>query len=80
MSGEAKRINSKGQVTSPTPLGEKHGLREGDEVNVIEEGRVLPIVQVDSCQTRRQRLVKRIRGRATSTMTTDQLLQLLRDE
>ena len=39
VSGEAKRINSKGQVTIPTPLREKHGLREGDEVNVIEEGR-----------------------------------------
>jgi AbrB family looped-hinge helix DNA binding protein len=80
VSGDEMRINSKGQVTIPAPLREKHGLREGDEVNVIEEGSVLQIVQVDSSQTRGQRLVHRMGGRATTTMTTDQLLQLLRGE
>lgn len=74
------RINSKGQVTIPAPLREKHGLREGDEVHVVEEGNALRIVQVDSGQTRGQRLAHRMRGRATTTRTTDQLLQLLRGE
>lgn len=74
------RINSKGQVTIPALLREKHGLREGDEVNVVEEGSALRIVPVDSGQTRGLRLVHRMRGRATTTMTTNQLLQLLRGE
>ncbi|MHB1640914.1 MAG: AbrB/MazE/SpoVT family DNA-binding domain-containing protein [Candidatus Dormibacteria bacterium] len=74
------RLNSKGQVTIPAPLREKHGLREGDEVNVIEDGQALLIVPVDSGQTRGQRLVNRMRGRATTAMSTDELLQLLRGE
>lgn len=74
------RINSKGQVTIPAPLRKKHGLREGDEVNVVEKGAALQIVQIDPSQTRGLRLVHRLRGRATTTMTTDQLLQLLRGE
>lgn len=80
VSGGEMRLNSKGQVTIPAPLREKHGLREGDEVNVIEEGNALRIVPVDSSQSRGQRLVNRMRGRATTTMSTDQLLQLLRGE
>ena len=32
------RLNSKGQVTIPAPLRERHGLHEGDEVDVIEDG------------------------------------------
>lgn len=80
VSGDDMRINSKGQVTIPAPLREKHGLREGDEVNIVDEGSALRIVQVDSGQTRGLRLVRRMRGRATTTMTTDQLLQLLRGE
>jgi AbrB family looped-hinge helix DNA binding protein len=80
VSGGEMRINSKGQVTIPAPLREKHGLREGDEVNVVEEGGALRIVQIDSNQSRGLRLVHKMRGRATTTMTTDQLLQLLRGE
>jgi len=80
VSGGEMRINSKGQVTVPAPLREKYGLREGDEVNVVEEGGALRIVQIDPSQTRGRHLVRRMRGRATTTMTTDQLLQLLRGE
>lgn len=74
------RINSKGQVTIPAPLREKHGLREGDEVNVVEEDGALRIVQIDPGRSRGIRLVRRMRGRATTKMTTEQLLQLLRGE
>jgi len=80
VSGGKVRLNSKGQVTIPAPLREKHGLREGDEVNVIEDGPALRIVPVDSSHTRGQLLVNRMRGRATTTMSADQLLQLLRGE
>ncbi len=74
------RLNSKGQVTIPALLREKHDLREGDEVDVVEEGSSLRIVRVEGGPSRGQRLVDNMRGRATTTMTTDQLLQLLRDE
>lgn len=74
------RINSKGQVTIPAELRDKHDFRAGDEVNVIEKAGELNIVHVKSDLTRGESLVQRMRGKATTTMTTDQLLQLLRGE
>jgi AbrB family looped-hinge helix DNA binding protein len=74
------RLNSKGQVTIPAPLRERHGLHEGDEVDVIEDGQSLRIVRVATAPTRGERLVHAMRGRATTTMTTDQLLELVRGE
>jgi AbrB family looped-hinge helix DNA binding protein len=74
------RLNSKGQVTIPANLRERHGLHEGDEVDVIEDGNTLRIVRAEGSTTRGQRLVRRIRGRASTTMSTDQLLGLLRGE
>jgi AbrB family looped-hinge helix DNA binding protein len=72
------RLNSKGQVTIPAELRERYGLHEGDEVDVVEDGNVLRIVQVEAGPTRGQRLVHRMRGRASTAMSTDQLMDLLR--
>jgi len=74
------RLNSKGQVTIPAPLRQRHGLREGDEVDVIDDAGVLRIVRTAGSQSHGERLVARMRGRATTTLTTDELLHLLRDE
>ena len=74
------RLNSKGQVTIPAVIREKYGLHEGDEVDVIEDGDTLRIVRVQASPTRGERLVRRMRGRPTTGMSTDQLLALLRAE
>ena len=74
------KVNSKGQVTIPAELRERCGLHEGDEVDVIEEGGTLRIVRAEASQTRGQRLTARMRGRATTSMTTDELMELLRGE
>lgn len=78
------RLNSKGQVTIPAPLRAKHGLHEGDEVEVVEEGAALRIVRKAGSQTRGQQLVGHMRGRGTARETrglsTDQLMALLRGE
>ncbi|MGH3159245.1 MAG: AbrB/MazE/SpoVT family DNA-binding domain-containing protein [Streptosporangiaceae bacterium] len=74
------RLNSKGQVTIPAPLRERHGLHEGDEVDVIEDGDTLRIVRTEASPTRGRRLVRQMRGQATTTMSTDDLLGLLRGE
>ena len=74
------KLNSKGQVTIPAALRERYSLHEGDEVDVIEDGNALRIVRAEMSQTRGQRLVRRMRGRATTTMSTDQLMELLRGE
>lgn len=73
------RLNSKGQVTIPAPLREKHDLHEGDEVDVIEEGNTLRIVRA-AAASRGERMVSRMRGKASTTMSTDQLMGLLRAE
>ena len=77
-------LNSKGQVTIPAHLRAKFGLREGDEVEVVEVGGVLQIVRGVATQTRGQRLVRRLRNTATSAdvegMSTDEIMDLLRAE
>jgi AbrB family looped-hinge helix DNA binding protein len=74
------RLNSKGQVTIPANLRERHGLHEGDELDVVDDGDTLRITRVPGSTSHGERLVRRIRGRATTTMSTDQLLSLLRGE
>jgi AbrB family looped-hinge helix DNA binding protein len=74
------RLNSKGQVTIPAELRHRHGLHEGDEVEVVEDGRSLRIVPVKGDLTRGQRLVRRMRGRASTKLSTDELMELLRGD
>jgi AbrB family looped-hinge helix DNA binding protein len=73
------RINSKGQVTIPSELRHRHQLREGDEVEIIETGDELRIVRT-SAASRGRRAVNRMRGRATTKLTTDEIMSLIRDE
>jgi AbrB family looped-hinge helix DNA binding protein len=74
------KLNSKGQVTIPARLREKHHLHEGDEVEVIDDGGTLKIVRVEGAATHGQRLARSMRGRATTTMSTDELMELLRGD
>jgi AbrB family looped-hinge helix DNA binding protein len=73
------RLNSKGQVTIPAELRHRHGLREGDEVEVVEDGNTLRIVPVEDA-SRGQRLIRRMRGRASTKLGTDELMALLRGD
>jgi AbrB family looped-hinge helix DNA binding protein len=74
------RLNSKGQVTIPAQLRAKHNLHEGDEVEVVEDGNTLRIVRMKGAQSRGRRVASALRGRATTTMSTDELMDLLRGE
>lgn len=74
------RLSSKGQVTIPAWLRKKHNLHEGDEVEIIEDGDTLRIVRAEDGQTRGRRLASGMRGRATTTMSSDELMVLLRGE
>jgi AbrB family looped-hinge helix DNA binding protein len=78
------KLNSKGQVTIPAPLRAKHGLHEGDDVDVVELDGVLRIVRIEGAPSRGERLVEHLRGRGTARetqgLTTDELMDLLRGE
>jgi AbrB family looped-hinge helix DNA binding protein len=74
------KLNSKGQVTIPAELRRRHGFVEGDEVQVVEDGDMLRIVHSEPAQSRGARIVRRLRGRASTDLTTDDLMELLRGE
>ena len=72
------KLNSKGQVTIPAELRRRHGFAEGDQVEVVEDGNTLRIVHAQAEASRGSRIVSRMRGRASRTHTTDELMALLR--
>lgn len=74
------KLNSKGQVTIPAELRHRLGFAEGDEIQVIEDGDTLRIVHSEATYSRGSRIVKRLRGRASTSKTTEELMELLRGE
>jgi AbrB family looped-hinge helix DNA binding protein len=74
------RLNSKGQVTIPAELRARHGLHEGDEVDVVDDGNTLRIVRGADASTRGKRATARLRGSASTTMSTEEIMALLRDD
>ena len=74
------RVNSAGQVTIPAALSKLYGLNPGDEVDIVPDGASLRIVRIEGGATRGQVLVGNMRDRATTRLSTDQILALLRTE
>jgi len=74
------KLNSKGQVTIPAELRHQLGFAEGDEVQVIQDGNALRIVHSEAADSGGSRIVNRLRGRASTDKTTDELMELLRGE
>ena len=74
------KLNSKGQVTIPAELRHRHSFAEGDEVDVIEDGNTLRIVHTTPAESRGARVVAKMRGKATTDFSTDDLMDLLRGE
>jgi hypothetical protein len=79
------RLNSKGQVTIPATLREGTDCMKATRstssktATPCDSSAPQPAPPATST-TSGQRLVHHMRGRATTTMTTDELLGLLRDE
>ena len=72
------RVTSKGQVTIPLEIRDKLGLRASSEV----EFELLPDGKVYLTKTerpaRRSTLVKKMKGRATTRLSTDEIMKLTR--
>ena len=78
----AMRITSKGQVTIPVDIRERLGLLPNSEVDFEVEGTA---VRIRKTRGRRNRgrgrsIVEHLRGKATSGMTTNQIMALTRGE
>ena len=74
------RITSKGQVTIPIEIRERAGLLPHTEVRFEVEGNAVRILREEQPTGRGQRLLERMRGRATSRMSTEEIMSLTRME
>lgn len=72
------KITSKGQVTIPQEIRERAGLLPDTEVDFVVKGNVVQIVKSSKPSPRGRRVVSAIRGRATSRLTTDEIMKLTR--
>jgi antitoxin PrlF len=74
------RITSKGQVTIPVDIRTEFGFLPDTEVEFVVEGGAVKIVRATQAgNTRGDRVVRRLRGRAVSRLTTDEILALTRE-
>ncbi|MBC8423259.1 AbrB/MazE/SpoVT family DNA-binding domain-containing protein [bacterium] len=72
------RVTTKGQVTIPQEIREKFGLLPGTDVEFQVDGntvRIVPSVR----GSRGERLGEHLRGRATVSMSTDEIMALTRE-
>jgi AbrB family looped-hinge helix DNA binding protein len=74
------RITSKGQVTIPMEIREQLGLLPNTEVEfaIDRDGVRITKAQRPTARSRGRAIVEHMRGRATSGMTTDEIMRLLR--
>jgi antitoxin PrlF len=74
------RVTSKGQVTIPKPVRDRLGIAPGTQVEfeLAEDGRAF-LRRLGKRQTRPSRF-ERMRGTATSGLTTDEIMKLTRDD
>jgi len=75
------RITSKGQVTIPAEIREKAGLLPNTEVEFEYDGKAVRLRRARSSgkQGRGAAAVARLRGSATTRMSTDELMALTRE-
>lgn len=72
------RITSKGQVTIPQDIRERIGLLPGTEVEFEVVGNAAKIRKAPKSRDRGRSVVARLKGRASGTMTTDEIMKLTR--
>jgi AbrB family looped-hinge helix DNA binding protein len=74
------RITSKGQVTIPMEIREQLGLLPNTEVEfaIDRDGVRITKARRPTARSRGRAIVEHMRGRATSGMTTDEIMRLLR--
>jgi AbrB family looped-hinge helix DNA binding protein len=73
------RVTSKGQVTIPADIRARFGFVPGTEVDLVVEDDTVKLVRATQAgNTRGDRVVRRLLGRAVSRLTTDEILALTR--
>jgi AbrB family looped-hinge helix DNA binding protein len=76
---EGMRVTSKGQVTIPRRIRERHGLMPNTEVEFVErDGQVIVRPATGAKPDRAERLIAGMLGAASPGMTTDEILRMTR--
>lgn len=65
-------------MTIPQSIRERFGLLPETEVEFVVRGNAVQIVKAKSGRDRGEAVVSRLRGRAKSRMTTDEIMKLTR--
>jgi AbrB family looped-hinge helix DNA binding protein len=73
------RITSKGQVTIPIEIRERLGLLPGTEVEFDVDGEAARLTRAKNAAGRGRAVVDRLRGRATSRLSTEEIIALTRE-
>jgi len=75
------RITTKGQVTIPIAVRQRLGLLPHTEVAFELDGNSVRLRKAESpAESRGEWLVRRLRGRATVAMSTDEIMALTRSD
>jgi AbrB family looped-hinge helix DNA binding protein len=72
------KITSKGQVTIPQEIREKMGLLPDTDVEFVVRGNMVQIVKSKQSSSRGAGIVRAMRGRATTRLSTDEIMKLTR--
>jgi len=73
------RITAKGQVTIPIELREVTGLLPGTEVDFSRDGDAVRLTRAKHARGRGGATVERLRGKATSGLSTEEIMALTRE-
>jgi AbrB family looped-hinge helix DNA binding protein len=74
------RVTQKGQVTIPQEIREKAGIFPETEVDFVLDGERVYLEKREGTSGRGGTLLQRIRGKATVSMSTDEIMELTRGE
>ena len=73
------RVTTKGQVTIPQHIREKLGITPSTDIEFVEEKNRVYIVKKEGARIR-SRKFRKLRGVATVSMTTDEIMALTRKD
>lgn len=71
-------ITSKGQVTIPAEIREKFGFVPETEIEFVVQGGTVILRKLESARRRGRGIVEKLRGTATTRMSTEEILALTR--
>lgn len=76
----SRKITAKGQVTIPQDIRDRFGFVPDTEVEFVVKGQTVQIVKsaVARRESRGTKIVRRLRGKASVTLSTDEIMAFTR--